>query len=179
MTRELVRSLLPSRRADGHKGDFGRVYAVAGSVGYTGAPVYAAEAAARTGSGLVFVGVPEEVYPIVAARCATAMAQPLPKDREELLERLNRCDAGGAGAGPGRLPQTEELVVFLLERLEKPVILDADGINAAAAHIHVLRNRRPAHGGPRPMRGSSSAWGAIFPWAGNRPLLQRPGHWAA
>ena len=51
MTRELVCSLLPSRRADGHKGDFGRVYAVAGSVGYTGAPVYAAEAAARTGSG--------------------------------------------------------------------------------------------------------------------------------
>lgn len=142
MTRELVCSLLPSRRTDGHKGDFGRVYAVAGSVGYTGAPVYAAEAAARTGSGLVFVGVPEEVYPIVAARCATAMAQPLPKDQEDLLERLNRCDAVVLGPGLGRLPQTEKLVVFLLERLEKPVILDADGINAAAAHIHVLRNRR-------------------------------------
>ena len=88
MTVELARRLLPPRRADGHKGDFGRVYVVAGAVGYTGAPVYAAEAAARTGSGLVFVGVPEAVYPIVAARCATAMAQPLPEDWEELLARL-------------------------------------------------------------------------------------------
>lgn len=139
---ELARRLLPPRRADGHKGDFGRVYVVAGAVGYTGAPVYAAEAAARTGSGLVFVGVPEAVYPIVAARCATAMAQPLPEDREELLARLSRCDAVVLGPGLGRSPQAEALTLFLLERLEAPVVLDADGINAAAAHIHVLRDRR-------------------------------------
>ena len=142
MTVELARRLLPPRRADGHKGDFGRVYVVAGAVGYTGAPVYAAEAAARTGSGLVFVGVPEAVYPIVAARCATAMAQPLPEDREELLARLSRCDAVVLGPGLGRSPQAEALTLFLLERLEAPVVLDADGINAAAAHIHVLRDRR-------------------------------------
>ena len=142
MTVELARRLLPPRRADGHKGDFGRVYVVAGAVGYTGAPVYAAEAAARTGSGLVFVGVPEAVYPIVAARCATAMAQPLPEDREELLARLSRCDAVVLGPGLGRSPQAEALALFLLERLEAPVVLDADGINAAAAHIHVLRDRR-------------------------------------
>ena len=142
ITEELVRRLLPPRRADGHKGDFGRIYVAAGSVGYTGAPVYAAEAASRTGSGLVFVGVPEVVYPIVAARCATAMAQPLPEDREALLEQLSRCDAVVLGPGLGRAPRTEELVLFLLERLEKPVVLDADGINAAAAHIHVLRDRR-------------------------------------
>ena len=139
---ELARRLLPPRRADGHKGDFGRVYVVAGAVGYTGAPVYAAEAAARTGSGLVFVGVPEAVYPIVAARCATAMAQPLPEDREELLARLSRCDAVVLGPGLGRSPQAEALTLFLLERLEAPVVLDADGMNAAAAHIHVLRDRR-------------------------------------
>lgn len=139
---ELARRLLPPRRADGHKGDFGRVYVVAGAVGYTGAPVYAAEAAARTGSGLVFVGVPEAVYPIVAARCATAMAQPLPEDWEELLARLSRCDAVVLGPGLGRSPQAEALTLFLLERLEAPVVLDADGINAAAAHIHVLRDRR-------------------------------------
>ena len=142
MTVELARRLLPPRRADGHKGDFGRVYVVAGAVGYTGAPVYAAEAAARTGSGLVFVGVPEAVYPIVAARCATAMAQPLPEDREELLARLSRCDAVVLGPGLGRSPQAEAVTLFLLDRLEAPVVLDADGINAAAAHIHVLRDRR-------------------------------------
>lgn len=138
----LARRLLPTRRADGHKGTFGRIYVVAGDVGYTGAPVYAAEAAARTGSGLVFVGVPQAVYPIVAARCATAMVQPLPEDREVLLERLKGCDAVVLGPGLGRSRAAEELVLFLLEKLECPVVLDADGINAAAAHIDVLRGRR-------------------------------------
>lgn len=142
ITAELVRDLLPPRRPEGHKGDFGRIYVVAGAVGYTGAPVYAAEAAARTGSGLVFVGVPGEVYPIVAARCATAMAQPLPEDREELLARMSRCDAAVIGPGLGRSPQAQALTLFLLEQLPIPVILDADGINAAAAHIDVLRRRR-------------------------------------
>lgn len=142
VTARLARRLLPTRRADGHKGTFGRIYVVAGDVGYTGAPVYAAEAAARTGSGLVFVGVPQAVYPIVAARCATAMAQPLPEDREMLLERLKGCDAVVLGPGLGRSQAAEELVLFLLEKLECPVVLDADGINAAAAHIDVLRGRR-------------------------------------
>ena len=142
VTARLARHLLPTRRADGHKGTFGRIYVVAGDVGYTGAPVYAAEAAARTGSGLVFVGVPQAVYPIVAARCATAMAQPLPEDREVLLERLKGCDAVVLGPGLGRSRAAEELMMFLLEKLECPVVLDADGINAAAAHIDVLRGRR-------------------------------------
>lgn len=142
VTARLARRLLPTRRADGHKGTFGRIYVVAGDVGYTGAPVYAAEAAARTGSGLVFVGVHQAVYPIVAARCATAMAQPLPEDREVLLERLKGCDAVVLGPGLGRSRAAEELVLFLLEKLECPVVLDADGINAAAAHIDVLRGRR-------------------------------------
>lgn len=142
VTARLARRLLPTRRADGHKGTFGRIYVVAGDVGYTGAPVYAAEAAARTGSGLVFVGVPQAVYPIVAARCATAMAQPLPEDREVLLERLKGCDAVVLGPGLGRSQAAEELMLFLLEKLECPVVLDADGINAAAAHIDVLRGRR-------------------------------------
>ena len=142
VTARLARHLLPTRRADGHKGTFGRIYVVAGDVGYTGAPVYAAEAAARTGSGLVFVGVPQAVYPIVAARCATAMAQPLPEDREVLLKRLKGCDAVVLGPGLGRSQAAEELVLFLLEKLECPVVLDADGINAAAAHIDVLRGRR-------------------------------------
>ncbi len=141
ITAEIAAGLLPPRRANGHKGDFGRVYVAAGAIGYTGAPVYAAEAACRTGSGLVFVGVPREVYPIVAARCATAMAQPLPEEREVLLEQMSRCDAAVIGPGLGRSPQAEALTLFLLEKLPVPIILDADGINAAAAHIDVLRDR--------------------------------------
>ncbi len=142
ITRRLVRSLLPPRDPLGHKGTFGRVYVCGGCVGYTGAPVYAGEAAVRTGSGLVTVGVPGEIYPVAAARCGGAMVQPLPADRDALLERMERCDASLIGPGLGRARETEETVLTLLRGLSRPVVLDADGINAVSAHIHVLDDRR-------------------------------------
>lgn len=142
ITANLIRRLLPRRRPDGHKGSFGRVYIYGGCTGYTGAPVYAGEAAVRCGSGLVFVGVPEAVYPIVAARCAASMAHPAPKAYEGLLERIAACDAALIGPGLGREAETERTVCRLLEDLACPVVLDADGINAVSAHIDVLRGRR-------------------------------------
>ena len=140
ITRDAVRKLLPRRDPGGHKGTFGSVYIYGGCVGYTGAPVYAGEAAARTGSGLVFVGVPEAVYPIVAARCAVAMVHPAAEEYEGLLERVRRCDAALIGPGLGRA--ADETVLALLRDLPGPVILDADGINAAAAHMDSLEGRR-------------------------------------
>ena len=142
ITPRLVRQMLPPRRADGHKGTFGRVYLCGGCPGYTGAPVYAGEAAVRTGSGLVFVGVPEEVYPIAAARCRDAMVQPLPREDGALLERMAACGAALIGPGLGRAAATEARVLYLLERLQIPVVLDADGINAVSAHIDGLDGRR-------------------------------------
>lgn len=142
ITRELVRSLLPPRDPGGHKGTFGRVYVYGGSVGYTGAPVYAGEAAVRTGSGLVYVGVPGEVYPIVAARCDAAMAHPVPADPAALRGRMAGCGAVLLGPGLGRASETERAVLALLRDLEQPVVLDADGINAVSAHIDELDNRQ-------------------------------------
>lgn len=141
ITKELAAALLPKRKADGHKGTFGKVCVIGGSVGYTGAPVYAAEAATRTGSGLVFLGTSEAAYPIVACRCDSAMAFPLPPDHDALLERLNGYDAVLVGPGLGADGSLRELARFLLKGLACPVVLDADGINAAAAHIHVLQSR--------------------------------------
>lgn len=142
ITREWVRRQLPRRRSDGHKGTFGKVYVLGGAVGYTGAPVYAAEAAVRSGAGLVYAGVPGEVYPIVAARCAAAMARPIPETYKDLLSEMVGCDVWVVGPGLGRAPRTERTVCSLLGDLEGPVVLDADGINAAAAHIDVLEGRR-------------------------------------
>ena len=142
ITAALCRALLPKRSRDGHKGTFGKVAVIGGAVGYTGAPVYAGEAAARTGSGLVFVGVPEEVYPIVAARCGASMAYPLPADCQAVKAKLTDCDAVLLGPGLGNDPGMRQMALKLLAELENPVVLDADGINAAAAHIDVLRDRR-------------------------------------
>ena len=142
ITAKLCRELLPVRRSDGHKGTFGKVAVVGGAIGYTGAPIYAGEAAVRTGSGLVFVGVPAEVYPIVASRCSAAMAYPLPDAYSAVEEKLAKCGAVLLGPGLGDGQAARELVLRLLGGLECPVVLDADGINAAARHIDGLRARR-------------------------------------
>lgn len=140
--RDMARRLLPKRDPMGHKGTFGRVCVWGGAVGYTGAPVFAAEAAVRCGSGLVTALTPREVYPIVAARCVCAMARPAPEDAGGLLEALSAADAAVIGPGLGRGAETERAVMALLAALKAPVVLDADGINAAAAHIDGLTGRQ-------------------------------------
>lgn len=135
-------SRLPLRPRSAHKGDFGRLFILAGSEGYTGAPVLAARAALRTGAGLVYLGVPREIYPIVAVKCDEAMPFPLPEDYNATLEKARSCDAALIGPGLGRAPETEELVLSLLADLSIPVVLDADGINALAGHIDVLDRRQ-------------------------------------
>lgn len=132
---------LPRRPRAAHKGEFGKLFILAGCEGYTGAPVLASRAAVRTGAGLVYLGVPREIYPIVAVKCDEAMPFPLPGDFDEILERAARCDVALMGPGLGRAPETEGLVLFLLSRLEIPVVLDADGINALSGHIDILDKR--------------------------------------
>ena len=79
ITAAYVRRLLPRRDPMGHKGTFGKVYCLCGAVGYTGAPYLTASAAARTGCGLVSLGVPKTIWPIEAAKCVSAMPFPLPE----------------------------------------------------------------------------------------------------
>lgn len=142
-----VRRWLPKRKADTHKGDFGKLLLLCGAVGYTGAPALAAMAAVRTGAGLVFTGVPERVYPIVASKLTEPMVFPLPEmdgmlSREaipEILARLSRCDACLIGCGLGQSEDTYLVVRAVLEHAKCPVVVDADGINVLAGHIDVLR----------------------------------------
>lgn len=133
---------LPRRPRDAHKGDFGKVFILAGSEGYTGAPVLAARAALRTGAGLVYLGVPRDIYPIIAVKCDEAMPFPLPEeDYPAILEKARSCDTALIGPGLGRAPGRSRLVLSLLADLERPVVLDADGINALAGHIDILDKR--------------------------------------
>ena len=139
VTNEMVR--LPRRERDSHKGDYGKLLIVAGSEGYTGAPVFAAEGALCSGAGLVYLGVPRDVYPIVAAQCSSAMPFPLPDDTEQLVERARSCDVVLAGPGMGRSPQAQQLVFRLMEEVEGPLVLDADGLNALEGQTQRLRAR--------------------------------------
>lgn len=149
LTASYVKNALPRRNPDGHKGDFGKVLCLCGSVGYTGAPVFASRAAVRTGSGLVFLGVPEPIWPVVAVKSDEAMPFPLPALEGRLclaaepaaLERAEGMDAVLLGCGLGRGTETDALTRRLLD-LPHPLVLDADGINALQGHIDALDKRR-------------------------------------
>ena len=139
---EMVPPCLPRRARDAHKGDFGRLFILAGSREYVGAPVLCANAAVHTGAGLVTLAVPEEVWPVVAAKCCNeAMVWPLPRDYDAILNKASACNAVVIGPGLGQDERAEELVCSLLRDLTCPVILDADGLNVLAKHIDVLDNR--------------------------------------
>lgn len=141
MTVVMDRPCLPRRRRDAHKGDFGKLFILAGGVGYTGAPALAAAAAVRCGAGLVTLAVPEEIYPIVAVKCNEAMVWPWPNRYEEILEKARKCDAVLIGPGLGQSERAERLVLDLLRDLSCPVILDADGLNILSKHMDVLDKR--------------------------------------
>lgn len=147
---DFAREALPPRKKDGHKGDFGKVLVAGGSVGYTGAPYLTASAAVRSGCGLVYLGVPESIWQVEAAKCVSAMPFPLADRRgrlsrralPELLERLKGCGVLALGPGLGRGESVRQLVLEVLRQTEKPVVLDADGINALEGHIDSLDSRR-------------------------------------
>lgn len=134
---------LPPRPATGHKGTFGTVVVVAGAVGTAGAALLASLGAARGGAGLVRVCVPGGVYPLVAQRCLEVMAHPLGGASAEGLDAaglatLRERHLGIAGAvvlgpGLGRAEPTGAAVLELLASVETPMVVDADGLNIAAA----------------------------------------------
>lgn len=142
---------LPRRPREAHKGNFGKVCILGGSVGYSGAPVLAAAAAVRTGSGLVTVLVPEPVWSVAAVKLTSAMPWPLPAGREGALsreafspamEKLERADAALIGPGLSRNGETAQVIRTLIPQIEAPLVLDADGINALEGHIDVLDSRK-------------------------------------
>lgn len=134
-----ARGLLPVRRPEAHKGDVGRVVIVGASPGLTGAVGLAGEAAVASGSGLVTAAVPSGLNAILETKLTEAMTSPMPEtDRgylsPESTESLRDVDPGwdawALGPGLGRYPEAPELMQQLFGRIEKPLVVDADGLNA-------------------------------------------------
>ncbi|HOD66513.1 MAG TPA: NAD(P)H-hydrate dehydratase [candidate division Zixibacteria bacterium] len=151
ITLGMVRQWLPDRPPDGHKGTFGRLLIVAGSLGMTGAAALAGTAAYRCGCGLVKIGCPRSVLPIIAALIAEATSHPLPdvakrgalalRGLGEVRRLAEDHDAVAVGPGIGRHRETFELVRRFTAGLTKPAVIDADGINAFAGHAALLAGR--------------------------------------
>ena len=144
-----VLTILPARKPESHKGNYGKILLLCGSRGFTGAAYLAAMGALRSGAGLVFLGVPESIYAIEAVKLNEAVVFPLP-DRDgklscdaigDILERLPKMDAVLIGCGLGQSEDTLSVVQAVLEHAKCPVVVDADGINLLAAHRDILRGR--------------------------------------
>ena len=155
-TASQVRGFLPARPLTAHKGSFGRVLVVAGSLRYVGAAYLSATAAARAGAGLVTLALPASIHPIVAAKASECTFLPLPDEAGYLTpdalgpikQALPRYRALLVGCGLGDNPKTYEFVRELVGELNRAadsprLVLDADGINALAGLD--LGNALPTH----------------------------------
>ena len=118
--------VLPERKRSSHKGTFGHLLIIAGAEGYTGAPVLCAQAAARSGVGLVTLAVPRSIYPIIAGHCPPEI-MPIALDR---LPALDKFSAIAIGPGLGREPETQIFVRDFVAKLSGPVVVDADALAA-------------------------------------------------
>jgi len=136
------------RRPDSHKGDYGRALIIAGSEGMTGAAGLAATAAMRAGAGLVTLAVPRSVYPIVAGPLSCFITKPLPETTEGTISPeaisvlrpvLQSFDVIGLGPGISRNPNTRHFVLSLMPALERPVVIDADGLNLLAEEVAAIK----------------------------------------
>ena len=128
---------VPRKQTTSTKYSAGSVLIVGGSRGLTGAPMLAAQAAFRADAGYVAVGAPESTLPVLEAVLLEVVKRPLPEDgagrllpraADAILEAAEKADAVAIGPGLGRSEGTVELVRILLERLELPVVLDADAL---------------------------------------------------
>jgi NAD(P)H-hydrate epimerase len=143
-----ARAALPLRSTDAHKGSYGHLLVVAGSVGRTGAAVLACLGALRVGTGLVTCATPASQQPVVAAQLPEPMTEPLPetaartlsaKAVERVVELLSRMDAVALGPGVGLDPETRAAVRTLVRDAERPMVVDADALTALAGRPGLCR----------------------------------------
>jgi ADP-dependent NAD(P)H-hydrate dehydratase / NAD(P)H-hydrate epimerase len=136
------------RKKDSHKGTYGHLLILAGSLGKTGAAVMAAKAGLRMGAGLVTVGTPQSCLPIVARSMMEIMTEALPETPQKtlsdaalprILELLKGKDGLLLGPGISTHPATASLVMSLLAKLKVPVVIDADGLNILAGNTSILK----------------------------------------
>lgn len=146
-TEEEFYALLPPRRPDGHKYQFGNLLLVCGQEGYTGSAALCAQAALRAGAGMVQLAVPRCIYPILAAKLDEPCVHPVADNgtglaREalpRLLELAGRATALAFGPGIGLSADNSHLLRGLIEGTDIPLVLDADGLNTLSRDLAVLQ----------------------------------------
>lgn len=139
--------LIPARDPRAHKGSVGRVLVVGGSVGLTGAVALAARAALKSGAGYVQVAVPKSLNDILEVKLTEEMTLPMPETSERtlamaalepVLARCARADVVAMGCGLSRHREAGELARRVASECDRPMVIDADGLNAFEGHTETI-----------------------------------------
>lgn len=145
----LVSGMLSPRSPESNKGNFGRIFLLTGSTGMTGSGCLCADAALRTGAGLVYLGVPSTLAHIYGSHISEPITIPLADDGNGrlslnsvpgLVDALRNMDAVAAGPGLSVSRDIAEIIELLLRECKVPLILDADALNAISRNTAVLKN---------------------------------------
>jgi NAD(P)H-hydrate epimerase len=144
----MVKTLLPLRPIYSHKGSFGKVLILAGSVGMTGAAFLTSEAALRSGAGIVVLGIPQSLNSIMEVKLTEVMTLPLAEtenqslkeDAEEtILKLIKNFSVLGIGPGISRQLETQRLVRKIIKKSTIPLVVDADAIYALGEDPAILK----------------------------------------
>jgi len=150
---DFIRPMLRRRDRQAHKGHFGHCLVIAGSTGKTGAAALSANSALRSGAGLVTLAVAESLHSILEIKTTEVMTEPLPDSNSgyvtssafpTIQKLLEGKDALAIGPGLGQRPGTKALVQTIVESFTLPIVIDADGLNALAEDITILRRKKSA-----------------------------------
>jgi hydroxyethylthiazole kinase-like uncharacterized protein yjeF len=142
---------LPPRRKDAHKGDFGKVLFIAGAASYYGAPYFAALSFLKAGGGYSRLAAPRSITPFIANKGSEIVFVPQDetsagsialKNKRALLELSQRMDMVVLGPGLSLEPETQRLARELASEIEKPLLIDGDGITALCQDLRILRERK-------------------------------------
>ncbi len=144
---EGIKSVLPVKSENAHKGNFGKAVIIAGSLEFQGAATLAANACVKSGAGLVRIICPSKIYCAVAPKVTEPIMLPVKTNAyggisvdaiDEILDEIENADAVLIGCGMGNTPDTAEIVEAVIKNAECPVIVDADGINAISQNTDIL-----------------------------------------
>jgi NAD(P)H-hydrate epimerase len=142
---------LPARDLAGHKGTFGQALFIAGAAGYYGAPYFAALSFLKAGGGYSRLACPESITPFIANKGSeivfipqkeTADGSISRKNKDELLALANKLDFVVIGPGLSLSEETQQLTRELTEAIEKPILLDGDGITALCENLQIIKGRK-------------------------------------
>lgn len=146
-----VQKDFPKRPHNSHKHSVGKIFALAGSKGMMGAALLCSQSAMRTGAGQVILGIPDSEYSIIAKRTVEVMPLGLPSTTQgslsldanrEINKRIAWSTVVLVGCGLSHNVETQQLIREIIQRTEKPMVIDADGLNALVGNLQLLKNKR-------------------------------------